>query len=119
MTKGLNMSINTSIPLGMFTSSSKKPLEKSKNPAYRIITVAKNSGQNLPSGLQKIRSCILLNGFFYACDKIRCVMTDCIEEPSGSPFSFVAVRQILYSLSPIQFALKVTVSHIQKESAHV
>ena len=81
------MSNYSSIPSGMFASISKKPLEKSKNPAYRICTVAKNSGQNWHSELSKMRSCILLNGFFYAYDKIRCVMTGCIEEPSGSPFS--------------------------------
>ncbi len=100
-------------------NTGKKPLEKSKNPAYRIITVAKNSiGQNWHSELTKIRSRIF-HGFFYACDKIRCVMTDCIEEPSGSPFPLLTVMPILYSLSPIQLALNVTVSQLTKETAHV
>ena len=117
MTKGVKMSINTSIPLGMFASFSKKPLEKSKNPAYCIITVAKNSGQDLQPELTKIRSRIF-RGFFYACDKIRCVMTDCIEEPSGSPFSLDSGNANSVQSVTHQFALKVTVFQLSKEIAY-
>jgi hypothetical protein len=95
----------------------KYTLTKKQPRGYDIFTTAKNSGQNLPSELQKIRGCVFTDyGFFYARKMLR-VMTDCVEELSGSPFPFVAVRQILYSLSPFQFALKMTVSQLQKETA--
>lgn len=107
----------SSILPNIFGSPAKLPLEKSKNPAYRILTVAKNSGTELAFCKLKIRSRIF-HGFFYACDKIRCVMTDCIEEPSGSPFSLVTVCQFCTVCHPLQLALKVTVSHLLKEPAY-
>ena len=104
--------------LDILSGTKKLPLEKSKNPAYRIITVAKNSGQNWSSELTKIRSRIF-HGFFYACDKIRCVMTDFIEEPSGSPFSFVNGKTNSVKSVTLQLVLKLTVSQLTKETAHV
>ena len=99
-------------------NTGKKSLEKSNNPAYLIYTVAKNSGQDWNPALTKIRSRIF-HGFFYACDKLRCVMTDWIEEPSGSPFPLVngssnSVQSVTFRLEP-----KVTVSQLTKETAHV
>jgi hypothetical protein len=81
---------------------------------YDNKTTVKNSGQNWTSGLLKIHSRIL-HGFFYAC-KIRYVMTSCIKEPSGSPYSFLSGNANFVQPVAFQFALKPTVSHLLKET---
>ncbi len=93
----------------------KLPLTQKTLHGYDIATTAKNSGQNWHSEFKKIHSRIL-HGFFCAY-KIRYVMTDCIEESSDSPFSFLSGNANSVQPVALQLALKPTVSLIKKETA--
>ena len=110
-------------------SPKKLPLEKSKNPAYSIITVAKNSGQNWRS--ETIRctvASVLSRGFFYACkiyykhikatfDKMHRVMVDCLKESSDSLLSLWCSTPISTIRHLFQLALeKMVVSKYHKET---
>jgi len=98
-------------PLGLI----KNCLTRSNKSAYFTTTYEKNVGRNLPSELKKIHGRILY-GFFYACN-IRHVMTGCMEEPSGSPCSFFSGKANSVQPVTLQFALKVTVPKMKKETA--
>ena len=131
MTKGLNMNTNTSIPLGMFASSSKKTLEKSKNPAYCLPkSVAKNSsGHNWHYvTLRCMVASLSDSGFFYACkfyckhikaafDKMHRVMVDCMKKSSDLLLSLRCSMPISAIHHHFQLALKmVVVSKYLKEA---
>lgn len=91
--------------------------------AYFNWVVAKNDNRNSHSEIfKKAHSRLSLRGFFYARNLVRCTtMTDCVGEPLvsalGSPLSFLSGNANPIQSVTLQFALKLTVSQIKKETA--
>jgi len=104
------------------SGSHKKPLEKSKNPAYCFYTVAENSGQNWRSEFLEMHdSHPPIGEFFYACDIIASrVVVGYLEKSLDLLSSFKSSTPIPFNPLPYQLALVViVVSNILKETAHV